>query len=1495
MVRQAQQQEQTGPINPQMPYVEEQQFISQETAKKTTQAANEYQTIFGSDAPTAFKPTSTPAADLYNIALGTERVITESGRTLDIDVNIDRQNDAIMVSEINNQIRIINSDPSLTPEQKKLAILDLETKASQSALRPETKEYFDASTKVTMNNVEFLTTEENFENSLLALKKDILKMSSTERLEKGPLMFRVLKEKYPAFSLRVEKEAREADLKSYELVFKEKVSKSVIFFNTAIDEFLSAPSIQQDRNKIYSLSPEALYNAAIGIMGENEEAKNFIPTNEDLDIRNVLMNKANTVLFELQGEARNSERRAKTANFGRIISNSSPGSHNGIVAAMDEGGLAIIGEIGSSPVLMGESEQGYSFGVNLNLYKQDLMRVDPKNPEFLMHFFNIAQWNKPGLELTNPEQYNIIKEAMDIHSQLKESEEQPTTEEISALKFAAGLMLDDEVNSLILRLAGVEDAQGTFGYQAILGYTQDLPSRIEEDVRSKDNNNTALKNTRNTSGEQTFKDVPTGTDVWVPYSNALLEGIQGAVNSLDLFYAQFTLWPKRNQSEVNGIPDDIFNLTSAANELQEIRKKEKVFRENPRINKRKNKLVNDVFKTLEKYDLNIATPKINASPDMDTLTEANDFVRGTNTRESAMYLAPIALNKYGNVTGKDLEGLRTQFRTSHDNLREALEENKEFIPSQIYNELIDGLDIYQKEILDNPKSTGEDIIRGGLGTWSFFEEKFQKPPKDNLHQMNTWGILQGVIKENKQNVINHLKSEDSKTTREFDATPSSDGDGNFWSIRPRVGSARQFARLLEGYILPLVERGNVSVDGSSIRYLVDSINGIGSDFNDAMKGEENPENKLAAGLAAISSDTDHTDILRTLLDIYIDPDRNHLLPTPLVNAMRENFMVPVLGEGNKRVLASLVSQKDTVPEYAATVDLLDTALPVLLNTKNPKYAVEMARVLNIATSRLNQAGTYRYSHTDIEISNTDLLFSGLEEAVPQYRAGIVDPKGRSSFLTGVTPSQANAISLTGLPFDSSLEAVEDLGEARHISEALLGAMFDAIPEVRQPQAIYGWMETIFNESMRSFTDTDPEATLPVEGSEKRALIAKGRLLGLSMSSNSTMALSIVPSGNINTESSLKWHPATPDKPGFYSIDGVEVETANELLPALEKDFASANPAFKIEAHYVTSPNNISPVAEGVKPTVRFVPQRDMGSKVATGMPAGQQRRVEAFSQVTVANTASGAAIRSFITSDLSGFRQLNAHLGVEEGIHPELQPGFEALLGSFDTSVGNSESLNGTVDQNLRQWPEKVDSEGKEIFLSTQDYGRSVADQEALLQGLGILHFQIRETLEQNPDMTPEQLTETVNRQMIELSQMLDTSKGISTWETTDDIMFERPSGDGTTTQIDQYEIDIEFMDMMRGASYSNHNRDFLSSYSLAPGQDYNAWAKTWTGTRWNYRQDNKLYRTDRRLLPKSIRDTMGSKLKEDFSWAGGKQMRLEYYWRRPLTPLQSYQNMGSR
>ena len=65
MVRQAQQQEQTGPINPQMPYVEEQQFISQETAKKTTQAANEYQTIFGSDAPTAFKPTSTPAADLY--------------------------------------------------------------------------------------------------------------------------------------------------------------------------------------------------------------------------------------------------------------------------------------------------------------------------------------------------------------------------------------------------------------------------------------------------------------------------------------------------------------------------------------------------------------------------------------------------------------------------------------------------------------------------------------------------------------------------------------------------------------------------------------------------------------------------------------------------------------------------------------------------------------------------------------------------------------------------------------------------------------------------------------------------------------------------------------------------------------------------------------------------------------------------------------------------------------------------------------------------------------------------------------------------------------------------------------------------------------------------------------------------------------------------------------------------------------------------------------
>ena len=68
MPRQTQRQEQAGgPINPQMQYVEEQQFISQEVPGKVAQQSNQFKTIFGKDSPSAFATQPSPMQNLMSI------------------------------------------------------------------------------------------------------------------------------------------------------------------------------------------------------------------------------------------------------------------------------------------------------------------------------------------------------------------------------------------------------------------------------------------------------------------------------------------------------------------------------------------------------------------------------------------------------------------------------------------------------------------------------------------------------------------------------------------------------------------------------------------------------------------------------------------------------------------------------------------------------------------------------------------------------------------------------------------------------------------------------------------------------------------------------------------------------------------------------------------------------------------------------------------------------------------------------------------------------------------------------------------------------------------------------------------------------------------------------------------------------------------------------------------------------------------------------------
>ena len=256
MPRETRRQEQTGPIDPQMQYIEEQQFISQETPERVAQASNEYRTIFGADAPTAFKPAESGVAQLQEIVIGSYRAVEAAGRTLETDVAIDRQNDATMAREIDNQIKIIDSDPNLTPEQKQLAKYELQQKGFQSALRPETMDYFKTAQKVTTNTVDFLNDADNYSNVLFEFRKQAIRMTPAERLEKLPGMYRLLEQKFPGFSDRTREAGREDELKAYELVWRENSQKSILYFDTALNEFFSAASLQ-DPNKLFSLSSDS--------------------------------------------------------------------------------------------------------------------------------------------------------------------------------------------------------------------------------------------------------------------------------------------------------------------------------------------------------------------------------------------------------------------------------------------------------------------------------------------------------------------------------------------------------------------------------------------------------------------------------------------------------------------------------------------------------------------------------------------------------------------------------------------------------------------------------------------------------------------------------------------------------------------------------------------------------------------------------------------------------------------------------------------------------------------------------------------------------------------------------------------------------------------------------------------------------------------------------------------------------------------------------------
>ena len=1502
-----------------MQYVEEQQFMSQEIPGKVAQQSNQFKTIFGKDSASAFATQPSPMQNLMSIVGGIYQGVDAAGKTFQTAVDIDKQKDARMARNLEEQMKVIDSDPDLTPEQKQWAKFKLQGEGFQSALRPETKDYYKYSQDITMNNVEFLDDTENFANTLLAFQKKALKMTAEERLEKLPGMFRTLEESYPGFSDKIREQARASELKTHELIWKENAGKTAAAWDIALQEVFSTPSLQ-DPAKLYSMTPEAIYNMAAGIMDKNTDTGSLMENVEDDSaLRDILMTKANESLFAGQANARHNQKMGRLTETARMIGTEErSGSYDGIWGALEFGGIGVISQLATNPAVQAESNLGVSFGKNLQSFRNMLYRTP--SPDMLLKFYEAANYQRFNLENAE-EQFGVdsdqarLKNAFDYADRLRERRNNGETIgwlDLAPLRLSAGYMIESELQESYNMSKGREDPNNEFAFQALKSFTDDhgpvdgigkhlqkkeFDEENEQSVFESDLNSVEFylgRRTEATNWEQTSNTLQVGTSAVI----ANLEAERDLLN-LDMF--NYFKDPAYGQSSLDSadVSTDIQTLTKARNELMGIMVMPSPMQ--AQQNDRKNEIVKTIFSITNAYDLTIPKPVRTDSADMERLSDLSASVAGWDTKKTFLEGKPIVVNAFRD---KPVHETRNLFQGIRDLLNDGFNEVEEFVPDIIEEDILKTMEDFDK-LLNDPNATTEDIASVGMGLLTEFE-MFAEPDQKDSNEWNAWSYWTGQLGTIKKNILSNIKQ--TAKPNEFLDVKNSNGD--VYAIGPNPENAEQWGRTFLG-ILPIAASGGINSEiqnpetsNASIEFLSKGIQAIGESFATGYNSDPNlsqPE-RIAKGFEMLTPN--QRDILAQYHQTARDPLTSYQIPEKLKRDMRDAFIVPMLNEqtrGEYERLRKQARSMETGAIAAETITTIDYFMPVFSNPENPVDTARAAQGLNIALSNFNKQGSYIDGVRDITFDNADPIFVGLKEALNRpASAAYVNDKGYLSVLPGeVTLNQRWGLMLTGEITNVGQEELQNLAPTPTLDFEMLTALYGTNDNLRTAAAQLNHRQQILQETlgplMGEYTGTSPDADL-----QQRGRIVQGSQLAAGLNSGEQIILAIEPTsinaglseGALRRNASGQWI----DKKDAVITDAAQIR---ELL---EKDMSGPNPNWQVKAHKIGTPNipvgSTSEHPANLASVSPVDPAQFYASPPSNAMvPETEQRRTAALAQTPAPKGATSAIVRHMTESPLSNLRKAAELSGQSETV---FGIGFVNFLQAFESDVAtnnipNSEGKNVSVaiDGNVQRNADKED--GTKAFGSNQRYGRSAAVTESFMQGYAILNHEIGLLIEEG--LTGEELAEAVNRITGELAQQIGTENGLRTFrrgeETLDFI--------GNDTRKD-YPYPHDLMDSVQSSAYADPNYRTLMGHTLDPGQSQSE--RAITSSRSNYNS-----RINREQMSKETKDNLGTQVTAvrqrgsvsaphamELGGAGGGYVGLqstETYkymsWTLPVTPYRAW------
>ena len=1228
MPRKTQKQEQTGgPINPQMQYVEEQQFISQEMPERVGQAANQYKTIFGQDAPSAFQRQPTGMENLVSIIQGSAQIIDSAGRTFETAVDIDKQKDARMAEEIEMQMKAIDADPNLTPTQKQWAKFDLQGQAMNSSLRPETKTFFKYSQDITMHNVEFLDDAENFQNQLLEFNKKSLDMTPVQRLREQDKMFNALESQYPAMKETIKEMRLKAEENTYALIWKENAGKSSAIFSQYMQEVLQTPTYQ-DPAILNDADPLTLYNATLDLMREND-ASEFIPEEDNFALKDMLVTASNEALFAQQSAHRLKDKYARLNMLGAQILSESESNHNSSAWALLElHGVHGISQLLNSPGI--NQREAEAVGKTFKKMLYDINGSTLESPDQLLLFYKLMQYNERRLdnaeEAYGPDSYMArLAKAIEFAEYLQSTVDKDlplsmTPMDLHELKSVANETLNREF-SRATRDAMLEEEKAT------------QPSVLAANSFNLDYNNpvtyierTIAETETENANAYSFEENTRAQDAYIainPLSNNARGQLQELGNSASRAaeFLDFQMVLKNNKvgylnnDYTRRLSKDVSRLQDIQVELAKINSMSP--KELEQTKKQKDTLVKDFFEILNRRQLKVSPPKQTNQDDRQRMGDLNNTAEGISIDKPFISFSAPLIRASSGLPKKDVVSiLRPHLLKLPDlvaGIDEAYIDKDQNVLQNKAQEKVNAI----LEELNNEKTTPEKIITDAMALLEEYEYYFLAEPSDD-GKFEAYGGFTKGLKDIKQSLMEEMVN---RSNGEYLLS-----DNNERMI-PNMENSQQYS-LLYREVLGFSAEGrfdaemrNPNTKNPAIRSLAQSVKRIATEFQADAK-----ESSLTEAFSRI--DPSDQAILDTTLTTIANGD-SHLIPAALYREIRNGFIKPMLTDASRATYESF--ERDSDPLSDAILLQFDAiSLSSIRSDTENGSPVELTQAkLNSVLAQFNVQGNIIQMTANgqpMQFSNGDPIIQGLSNSA-SFRGteAFVTPDGEYYRFGGDVPLPAKlALVGIGLPIQQESlmgNRLAQFSDTGAITSAIAEAIYRVDTSLETDANRFDWYMSVLN-SVR------PAET--VENVETSSLTQKGILLGQTLPAGSNIVLSFEPTGvdsNLRREGN-SWIKET--------ADGQEqLQNGEEVYNLLNREIAEGR--WEVVAHYTENTNNVNAPSRDTPAYISFAPPVDQ-----TNLPyhdpnnamtsfTNEPARIRAESGVNVPINAHGRVVDIFMT------------------------------------------------------------------------------------------------------------------------------------------------------------------------------------------------------------------------------------------------------------------------